>query len=414
MPSPATVPPPQPVPQAGTSSGPTTTIKTTVTSASTGTQPSSSAPQQQGPPSVSIGEGAPPPQAPPPVKPPANTSSGSGGGSGSGDGIGTGESGAPPNNSQLQNGQQAASSGQEGAATNGGQDQGQAPSSQEGGAFVFRKQVEEVILHATVLDDKQRMVTNLPKTAFTVFENNQPQAISSFRHEDIPVAMGIVIDNSGSMREKRDKVNKAAINLVRASNPQDEVFVVNFNDEYYLDQDFTGAIPMLREALEKVESRGGTALYDAVVASADHLKKNAKLEKKVLFVVTDGEDNASRESLETAVRRLQAENGPTVYAIGLLGEEKQRRARNALKEMAIRTGGVAFFPKDLNEVDEISSTVAHDIRNQYTIGYKPTTPKRAGGYRAIHVDAHQKGYGKLTVRTRSGYYAGQEKGGGTQ
>jgi Ca-activated chloride channel homolog len=303
--------------------------------------------------------------------------------------------------------------GQEGSASTG-QDQGQSPTSQEGGAFVFRKQVEEVILHATVLDDKQRLVTNLDKTAFTVYENNQLQAISSFRHEDIPVAMGIVIDNSGSMREKRDKVNKAAINLVRASNPQDQVFVVNFNDEYYLDQDFTGAIPKLREALEKVDSRGGTALYDAVVASADHLKRNAKLEKKVLFVVTDGEDNASRESLETAVRRLQLENGPTVYAIGILGEEKQRRARNALKEMALRTGGVAFFPKDLNEVDEISSTVAHDIRNQYTIGYKPTTPKSAGGYRAIRVDARAKGYGKLSVRTRSGYYAGQEKGAGTQ
>ena len=412
MPAPAAVPPPQPVPstspQTGTSSGTTTTIKTTVTPASTGSQPSSNAPQQQGPPSVSIGEGAPPPQAPPPVKPPASATTGTGIGSD------TGNAGAAPaNNSQPQNGQPA-NAGQEGGAANGGQAQGQEPSSQEGGAFVFRKEVEEVILHATVLDDKQRMVTNLPKTAFTVFENNQPQTISSFRHEDIPVAMGIVIDNSGSMREKRDKVNKAAINLVRASNPQDEVFVVNFNDEYYLDQDFTAAIPKLREALEKVESRGGTALYDAVVASADHLKKNAKLEKKVLFVVTDGEDNASRESLETAIRRLQAENGPTVYAIGLLGEERQRRARNALKEMAIRTGGVAFFPKDLNEVDEISSTVAHDIRNQYTIGYKPTTPKSAGGYRAIRVDARQKGYGKLTVRTRSGYYAGQEKGAGTQ
>lgn len=417
MPSPSTVPAPQPVPstssqtgtsQTGTSSGTgTTTIKTTVTPSSTPNRPSS-VPQQQGPPSVSIGEGA-PQEAPPPVKPPAGATTGNGIGSDTGN-----AGGAPSNNSQPQNAQQPAAAGQEGSSTNAGQQQGQAPSSQEGGAFVFRKQVEEVILHATVLDDRQRMVTNLPRTAFTVFENNQPQTISSFRHEDIPVAMGIVIDNSGSMREKRDKVNKAAINLVRASNPQDEVFVVNFNDEYYLDQDFTGAIPKLREALEKVESRGGTALYDAVVASADHLKKNAKLEKKVLFVVTDGEDNASRESLETAIRRLQAENGPTVYAIGLLGEEKQRRARNALKEMAIRTGGVAFFPRDLNEVDEISSTVAHDIRNQYTIGYKPTTPKSAGGYRAIRVDAREKGYGKLTVRTRSGYYAGQEKGGGTQ
>ena len=189
------------------------------------------------------------------------------------------------------------------------------------------------MLHATVVDDKHRLVTNLDKSAFTVFENIKPQTITSFRHEDVPVAMGIVIDNSGSMREKRDKVNKAALNLVRSSNPQDQVFVVNFNDEYYLDQDFTSNINKLREALEKVEARGGTALYDAVVASADHLK-DAKLQKKVLFVVTDGEDNASRDSLEATVRKLQEENGPTVYAIGLLGDEKARRARRALETMA--------------------------------------------------------------------------------
>jgi VWFA-related protein len=218
--------------------------------------------------------------------------------------------------------------------------------------------------------------------------------------------MGIVIDNSGSMREKRDQVNKAALNLVRASNSHDQVFVVNFNDEYYLDQDFTSDIAKLRQALEKVEARGGTALYDALVASADELKQS-RLEKKVLFVVTDGEDNASRESLEEAVKRLQEENGPTVYAIGILGEEKQRRARRALETLAERTGGIAFLPKNLSEVDEISSTVAHDIRSQYTIGYKPTTPKSAGGYRAIRVEARASGHSKMTVRTRSGYYAGQ-------
>jgi Ca-activated chloride channel homolog len=286
------------------------------------------------------------------------------------------------------------------------QDQGQA----DNGVFVFKKEVEEVMLQATVMDDKNRLVTNLDKSAFTVFENNQPQTITSFRHEDIPVSMGIVIDNSGSMREKRDKVNRAALNLVRSSNPQDQVFVVNFNDEYYLDQPFTSDINKLREALEKVEARGGTALYDAIVASADYMKKNAKLQKKVLFVVTDGEDNASRESLEEAVRRLQEENGPTVYAIGLLGEEKARRARRALETIAQRTGGIAFLPRTLDEVDSISSNVAHDIRNQYTIGYKPTTPKSAGGYRAIHVEAKAKGYSKLVVRTRSGYYPGQEHG----
>lgn len=282
------------------------------------------------------------------------------------------------------------------------------PPSNEGGTFVFKAEVQEVMVHATVVDDKQRLITNLDKTAFTVLEDGKPQTITSFRHEDIPVAMGIVIDNSGSMREKRDRVNKAALNLVRSSNQEDQVFIVNFNDEYYLDQDFTSDIKKLREALEKVEARGGTALYDAVVASADHLKKSARLQKKVLFIVTDGEDNGSRESLEQAVRRLQQENGPTVYAIGILGDEKSRRARRALQTMAERTGGIAFLPKTLDEVDEISRTIAHDIRNQYTIGYKPTTPKNIPGYRTIHVDAHARGYSKLTVRTRSGYYAGQE------
>ena len=290
------------------------------------------------------------------------------------------------------------------------------PSGQEpgtdSGTFVFHSDVQEVLLHATVIDDKQRIITNLEQNAFTVFEDGKPQVIKSFRHEDIPISLGIVIDNSGSMREKRAKVAKAAVNLIRASNPQDEVFVVNFSDEYYLDQPFTNRINLLQDALEKYETRGGTALYDAVVASADELKKHGKLQKKILFVVTDGEDDASRESLEQAVRRLQEENGPTVYAIGLLGEERQRRAKRALETMAERTGGIAFFPRTLDEVDAISSTVARDIRNQYTLGYKPTTPKSAGGYRTIRVAARGRGYGKLTVRTRSGYYAGQEQGTG--
>jgi Ca-activated chloride channel family protein len=284
----------------------------------------------------------------------------------------------------------------------------------DSGTFVFHSDVQEVLLHATVIDDKQRMVTSLDQNAFTVFEDGKPQVIKSFRHEDIPISLGIVIDNSGSMREKRAKVAKAAVNLVKASNPQDEVFVVNFSDEYYLDQPFTNKINLLQNALEKYETRGGTALYDAVVASADELKKHGKLQKKILFVVTDGEDDASRESLEQAVRRLQEDNGPTVYAIGVLGEERQRRAKRALETMAERTGGIAFFPRSLEEVDSISSAVARDIRNQYTIGYKPTTPKSVGGYRSIRVDAKARGFGKLTVRTRSGYYAGQEQatGGG--
>ena len=291
----------------------------------------------------------------------------------------------------------------------------QSGDSDDNGVFVFRKQVEEVLLHATVVDEKQHIVTSLDKGDFSVFEDGHPQIITSFRHEDIPVAMGIVVDNSGSMREKRQKVNAAALNLVRASNPDDEVFIVNFNDEYYLDQDFTANINKLKAGLEKIEARGGTALYDAVVASADHLKKEAKLEKKVIFVVTDGDDNESAETLEQAVRRLQGDGGPTVYAIGILEkEEHPKHAKRALQIMSERTGGLAFFPQTLDEVDAISRTVAHDIRTQYTIGYKPTTPKTQGGYRQVKVDARAHNYGKLTVRTKSGYYAGSEPTAGAQ
>jgi VWFA-related protein len=289
------------------------------------------------------------------------------------------------------------------------------PDSEDNGAFVFRKQVEEVMLHATVIDDKQRIVTTLDKSNFTVYENGHLQTMTSFRHEDIPVAMGIVVDNSGSMQQKRQKVNAAALNLVRASNPNDEVCIVNFNDEYYLDQDFTASIAKLKEGLEKIEARGGTALYDAVVATADHLKRDAKLEKKVIFVVTDGDDNESTETLEQAVRRLQADGGPTVYSIGILEkEEHPKHAKRALQIMSERTGGIAFFPQTLDEVDAISRTVAHDIRTQYTIGYKPSTPKDQGGYRQVRVEARSHEHGKLIVRTKSGYYAGPDPPSGGQ
>ncbi len=290
-------------------------------------------------------------------------------------------------------------------------DQSQAPAGNDNGVFVFHAEAREVTLHATVVDERNRLVTNLNKTDFVVFENNQPQQIKTFRQEDIPVAMGILIDNSGSMREKRAEVNKAALNLVKASNPDDQVFVVNFSDEPILDQDFTSDVKKLQAALEHVESRGGTAIFDALVASWNDQLKNTKLQRKVLFLVTDGEDDASQATLEEAVRLLQQENGPTVYCIGLLGEEKSRHAKRALETISDRTGGISFFPPTLDQVDEISRSVAHDIRNQYTITYTPTTPKNVGGFRAIHVDAHARPYKKLTVRTRSGYYPGQEKQG---
>jgi VWFA-related protein len=271
--------------------------------------------------------------------------------------------------------------------------------------FVFKKQVEEVVLHATVYDEQRHIVTGLDKIAFTVLENGAQQPITSFRQEDVPVAIGIVVDNSGSMRDKREQVGQAVLNLVRASHPQDEVFVVNFSQNYYLDQDFTSNVNLLEAAFHQDSARGSTALYDAIVASAVHLSSDAKLGKRVLLVITDGQDNMSQETLQEASRRLEQPNGPVVYAIGLLGGGLQKSGRDALQELASGTGGVAYFPDSLDQVDSITKTIAHDIRSQYRLAYKPHNQNVKPEYQSLHVEAHAPGYGKLTVRTRSGYYA---------
>jgi VWFA-related protein len=283
---------------------------------------------------------------------------------------------------------------------------GQAPPD-DSALFVFKKQVQEVVLHATVVDDQRRLVTNLDRPAFTAFEDGVPQTTTAFHRDDVPVALGIVIDNSGSMREKREKVNQAVLNLIRASNPRDETFVVNFSQNSYLDQDFTSNVGLLQQALQKASTKGSTALYDAIVASAIHLKNDHRVERKILLVLTDGRDNASQQTLDEAMRHLQGENGPTLYAIGLLGDELHQSDSGALKSLAEVTGGVAYFPKSLDEVEDIARTVARDIHSQYTIAYKPTNHSHAAKYRTIEVKAQARGYHTLTVRTRTGYYPGQ-------
>lgn len=281
-----------------------------------------------------------------------------------------------------------------------------AAGSEEQGRFVFKKEVQEVVLHATVVDETGRMVTSLDRSSFAVYQNGQPETITSFRREDVPVALGIVVDNSGSMRDKRSKVSQAVMNLIRLSNPQDEAFIVNFSQTPYLDQDFTSNVNLLQTALHQVSTRGSTALYDAVVASDVHLHNNPRLEKKVLLVITDGQDNMSRETLEDAIRRLQSNKGPTVYAIGLSDEGMTKSAREALQNLASSTGGVAYFPRDLSEVDEITRTVAHDIRSQYTLAYNPGG-NIGQGYQRIQVVARGQAHTRLTVRTRNGYYPGE-------
>lgn len=279
---------------------------------------------------------------------------------------------------------------------------------QEDGDLFLRTEVEEVVLNVSVLEGT-KIVPDLKQENFQVFEEGVRQKILSFQHSDLPVSIALVIDNSGSMSKKRPSVNKSTLDLVEASNPADEAFVVNFSDEAVIDQDFTSDVSKLRKGLGNITARGGTALYDAVVASADKLSTDSKNPKQVLILITDGEDNISSLSLEQAIRRVQEMGGPVIYSIGLLfGDEVSRseikHARHALEALSNETGGIAYFPKSVEQVDQIAAEVARDIRSQYTIGYHSSKPSSQPGFRHVQVVATAKGMHKLTARTRTGYF----------
>ena len=283
----------------------------------------------------------------------------------------------------------------------------------QGKDYAIQRDVNLVVLHASVVGERGQFVPGLKEDDFHVFEDKAEQKLSVFRQEDVPVSMGLVIDNSGSMRDKRPQVNAAALTLVKTSNPNDEAFVVNFNDDYYLDtvHDFTSDINEMRDALERIDARGSTALYDAVIGSLDHLKKGSK-DKKVLLVVTDGVDNASRRTLENAVQEAQRSDA-VIYAIGLFSDDdlkhnrgEMKKARRALTELSTATGGLAFFPENVDDTQAICAQIAHDIRDQYTLAYYPTNTAQDGSFRNVLVTVdQQRGAGKLSVRTRLGYYA---------
>jgi len=274
---------------------------------------------------------------------------------------------------------------------------------------VFSTDTRLVPLNVTVTDKTGRLVTNLPQSAFQVFENGVQQQIKLFKREDVPVSMGLIIDNSGSMREKRQGVESAALALVKDSNPQDEVFIINFNDEVYLDTDFTSDISKMEQGLTKIDSRGGTAMRDAIKLSAEHLKEKAKRDKKVILVVTDGNDNASVVTLD-ALTKIAQQDDVLIYAIGLLTDEDKREAKKAQRALQLlveSTGGTVFYPKDVSEVDRIAHQVARDIRNQYTIAYTPSNTALDGTYRQIKLVV--KAPGNPVARTRSGYYASKDQ-----
>jgi Ca-activated chloride channel family protein len=275
---------------------------------------------------------------------------------------------------------------------------------------VFQADARLVVLHTTVIDRSGRRVTNLPRKAFRALEDGVEQQIKVFRREDVPVSMGLIIDNSGSMKNKRLKVERAARDLVAASNPQDEVFVINFNDDVFRDVDFTSDQMLLARGLARIDCRGGTAMRDAIQAGIRYAKAKGKHDKKVIVVVTDGDDNMSGVSLPDVIREAQ-QREILIYAVGLLAEEEHdaaKRAREALDSITHATGGEVWYPKDVAEVGKIALQVARDIRSQYTLGYTPTNSKLDGSYRKIRVLVN--GPNHPVAHTRTGYYAAADLG----
>jgi Ca-activated chloride channel homolog len=285
--------------------------------------------------------------------------------------------------------------------------QSQQPQPGSSSAYTLHVDAEEVVLNCTVLDSKGELVNELTKSNFKVFEDKSLQTVLSLQHQDTPVSIGLLVDNSGSMASKRAAVASAALDLIKASNPEDETFLINFSDQAYLDQDFTSDLDKLQNGLSHLSQSGGTALYDTIVTAADKMERSATRPRKVLIVITDGDDNSSKLTLDNAIRSVQDMQGPIVYSIGLLfGGDKSRHAKRDLEALSSETGGIAFFPGSLKDVYSVTTEVARDIRNQYTIAYH--SPKAsAGGYHTVKVEAHAQGHGKLTVYTRSGYLSKQ-------
>ncbi len=273
--------------------------------------------------------------------------------------------------------------------------------------YTIKVNVDMVVLRATAHDRNNASVSGLNQTNFQVYEDGVLQSIKYFSHEDVPVTVGLVVDNSGSMGPKRRDVIAAALAFARSSNPQDEMFVVNFNERVSFglptNTAFTDQAFQLQAALSRVAADGETALYDAVALALDHLKKGNR-DKKVLIVVSDGGDNASKHKLSEIIA-LAGQPDATIYTIGLFDDQDADRNPGVLKRLARETGGDAFLPGSLNEVTPICERIARDIRNQYTIAYIPTNRKHDGTFRVIQVKAREPGHGHLSVRTRTGYFA---------
>ncbi len=287
----------------------------------------------------------------------------------------------------------------------------QAPGEAPESPYKISVDVHLVALQASVHDRHGLFVSDLTERDFEVYEDGVRQSIQLFRHEDVPVTVGLVVDHSGSMRPKLTEVVAATRSFVKSSNPEDQMFVVNFNEKVTMGLPialrYTGSADELERAIWRSHPAGMTALYDAVTEGLRRVRESNR-DRKVLVVVSDGGDNASKASLDQVVK-LAEQSSAVIYAIGIFDPDDPERNTKALTRLARATGGEAFFPDKLDEVVALCDGIAHDIRNQYTIGYVSTNDKRDDSYRRVRVAARSKDYGRLSVRTRSGYIAAGAK-----
>ena len=272
-------------------------------------------------------------------------------------------------------------------------------------APAFRSATRLVVLQATVTNKHGDLVTNLDEHAFSIFENGKRQPLSLFRRDDVPVSIGLLIDNSGSMRSLRTKVEAAALAFARASNPQDEMFVLNFADKARVDVEMTGDLHVLERGISRADSIGGTALRDAIEAAESYLREHAARDRRVLLVITDGIDNSSTATAEV-IQRTAERTETVIDAVGLFHAQDTGRAdqgRKELHDLTERTGGVACFPEDVDQIESVAVDLAHRIRSQYTLAYTPIVQILDGSYRTIRVTA--SGPERYIVKTRAGYRA---------
>ncbi len=275
---------------------------------------------------------------------------------------------------------------------------------QEESVFKLNVNVDLTEVHVSVTDEKDHPIGNLIKDNFRVFEDQREQKLSVFKHEDIPLSLGLVIDNSRSMEPRKQRMDAAVLAFVRKSNPEDETFIVHFDDTARLNSDFTNSISLLEDTLARVKPFGQTAIYDALILALDHMKQ-AKQTKTAILLFTDGIDNASKHTVDEAIEAAERSQ-VAVYTVGLLSESGGQKAEDSLVRIARATGGRSFFPLTVDEARADMERVARDLREQYTLGYIPSNPSHAGEWRSVRVEISPPPGLPRTLRLNANYRHG--------